>query len=354
MKEVQDRVVQFSNRYKLTNVETGEVLGTFDFDEVTGTVEQVGTEIDAELFKNFAQIDGNYPSLMSGGVVAPQGSKSDDLDDFKGSAYYGKFYYWPGGQTPSNAPSVANGGLLLVLRCGGSSTAQIFMTNKSTNGTTPPVVYQRSRSSTGTWTDWEEIVTSDGSYPNLGAGYLAKQININQSSTSDIKTGWVQVAEIDTSKFYNQGNYSCIMLVNGIYDTQGKKAAGESGLIEIDCRVESNVVSAFGISILSGNVNADEWAVVNDNDVIKVYVNLVANYQRLLLSVISEGYQTYLNVNFIELTNLYYGTSAPSGAIYAVVRNIASYAESIPVASETVIGGAKMWVSNGKLYIKTT
>ena len=54
MKEVQDRVVQFSNRYKLTNTETGEVLGTFDFDEVTGTVQQVGTEIDKELFDSIA------------------------------------------------------------------------------------------------------------------------------------------------------------------------------------------------------------------------------------------------------------------------------------------------------------
>ena len=54
MKEVQDRVVQFSNRYKLTDVATGEVLGTFDFDEVTGTVQQVGTEIDKELFDSIA------------------------------------------------------------------------------------------------------------------------------------------------------------------------------------------------------------------------------------------------------------------------------------------------------------
>ena len=54
MKEVQDRVVQFSNRYKLTNAETGEVLGTFDFDEVTGTVQQVGTMIDKELFDSIA------------------------------------------------------------------------------------------------------------------------------------------------------------------------------------------------------------------------------------------------------------------------------------------------------------
>src|SRR5699024_1347646 len=54
MKAVVDRIVQYANRYKLTNAETGEVLGTFDFDEVTGTVQQVGTEIDAELFNSIA------------------------------------------------------------------------------------------------------------------------------------------------------------------------------------------------------------------------------------------------------------------------------------------------------------
>lgn len=54
MKAVVDRIVQYANRYRLTNVETGEVLGTFDFDEVTGTVEQVGTEINAELFDSIA------------------------------------------------------------------------------------------------------------------------------------------------------------------------------------------------------------------------------------------------------------------------------------------------------------
>lgn len=54
MKTVVDRIVQYANRYKLTNAETGAVLGTFDFDEVTGTVQQVGTEIDAELFQSIA------------------------------------------------------------------------------------------------------------------------------------------------------------------------------------------------------------------------------------------------------------------------------------------------------------
>ena len=54
MKAVVDRIVQYANRYQLTDVSTGQVLGTFDFDEVTGTVQQVGTEIDAELFQTIA------------------------------------------------------------------------------------------------------------------------------------------------------------------------------------------------------------------------------------------------------------------------------------------------------------
>ena len=69
MKAVVDRIVQYANRYQLTNVETGEVLGTFDFDEVTGTVQQVGTEIDAELFDSIAA-DLAARVKLSGGELA--------------------------------------------------------------------------------------------------------------------------------------------------------------------------------------------------------------------------------------------------------------------------------------------
>ena len=55
MKEVQDRVVQFSNRYKLTDAGTGTELGTYDFEEVTGTVQQAGTPIDKELFDSIKE-----------------------------------------------------------------------------------------------------------------------------------------------------------------------------------------------------------------------------------------------------------------------------------------------------------
>lgn len=50
MKEVQDRVVQYANRYELTNATTGAVLGTFDFVEKQGTVHQAGTPVNKELF----------------------------------------------------------------------------------------------------------------------------------------------------------------------------------------------------------------------------------------------------------------------------------------------------------------
>lgn len=75
MKAVVDRIVQYANRYKLTNVETGEVLGTFDFDEVTGTVQQVGTEIDAELFDGIA-------ADLAARVVANGGDIKDTVVTF--------------------------------------------------------------------------------------------------------------------------------------------------------------------------------------------------------------------------------------------------------------------------------
>lgn len=75
MKEVVDRIVQYPNRYKLTDAETGEELGTYDFTEVPGTVQQVGTEINAELFNSIEQDieaagnfdpNGTYPNLTAG------------------------------------------------------------------------------------------------------------------------------------------------------------------------------------------------------------------------------------------------------------------------------------------------
>lgn len=80
MKAVVDRIVQYANRYQLTNVETGEVLGTFDFEEVTGTVQQVGTEIDKELFDSIAN-DLAARVKLSGGELAETIVTFPDISD---------------------------------------------------------------------------------------------------------------------------------------------------------------------------------------------------------------------------------------------------------------------------------
>ena len=70
MKEVQDRVIQFSNRYKLTDAGTGTELGTYDFTEVTGTVQQAGTPIDKELFDSIKEdidiVNGDIDDIVEG------------------------------------------------------------------------------------------------------------------------------------------------------------------------------------------------------------------------------------------------------------------------------------------------
>ena len=81
MKEVVDRIVQYPNRYKLTDVSTGQEIGTYDFTEVPGTVQQEGTEINAELFESIEQDienagnfdpNGTYPNLTAGEATHAQ------------------------------------------------------------------------------------------------------------------------------------------------------------------------------------------------------------------------------------------------------------------------------------------
>ena len=70
MKDVQDRIVQYANRYKLTDAGTGTELGTYDFEEVTGTVQQAGTPIDKELFDSIKEdidiVNGDIDDIVEG------------------------------------------------------------------------------------------------------------------------------------------------------------------------------------------------------------------------------------------------------------------------------------------------
>lgn len=261
--------------------------------------------------QKLALIEGSYPSLMAGGVVATQGSKSDDLDNFKGSAYYGKSYCWPGGQTPSNAPSGANGGLLLVQRCGNSTVAQIFMTHRSSSGTTPPVMYQRSQTSIDTWSSWEEIVTSDGNYPNLGAGYLAKRAFVGELSGDQ----WIKWATVSAPAAVRA---SILFLVNGGQDPNNEG----SGLLELNLVRQVENVS---LVVCFGYIKSENFAYVINGTSIDLYV-YCQSYRDYQIAVLDELIGTATNKNtYVTFSNVGTGSStAPEGAVYGIVRNYAS------------------------------
>src|SRR5699024_5895226 len=95
---------------------------------------------------------------------------SDDLNSIVGTDYYGKIFNWGANSVPSNAPSSAAGNMI-VLPHGTNTSVQYVTIDTAESSSTRPTTYQREARS-GYTSDWEEIVTSDGSYPTLGAGHL--------------------------------------------------------------------------------------------------------------------------------------------------------------------------------------
>ena len=114
--------------------------------------------------------DGTTTVAKAARIVEVNGLSTDDLNEFFGANYYGKIYWWAGGQTPVNAPPQPNGGALIIKRIGANAAAQIYITHRSSHETAPPGVYMRSKTRTAAWSDWKEIVTDSGVYENLGAG----------------------------------------------------------------------------------------------------------------------------------------------------------------------------------------
>ena len=184
MKPVNDRIVQYPNRYQLVNVETGEVLGTYDFVEVTGTVQQAGTEIDKELFDSIqadlntkADQDGTYTDLTAGksnALTTATMTASDDLNNFYGEDYWGKMFYCGGGEEPSHSPSGASGGSVFIYRNGTGSTVQEYTSNVARSGSNLPTKWIRARAYSGTWNAWKEVATSTGDYANMSVGEATK------------------------------------------------------------------------------------------------------------------------------------------------------------------------------------
>lgn len=203
MDNVKDRIVQYANRYKLTDTVTGEVLGTFDFDEVTGTVTAEGTPINKALFDSIqadlntkADKDGTYTDLTAGksnALTTAAMTASDDLNNFYGEDYWGKMFYCSGGEEPSHSPSGASGGSVFIYRNGSGSTVQEYTSNVARSGSNLPTKWIRARAYSGTWNAWEEIVTSTGDYANMSVGEATKAAQ--DSNGNVIKTTYATKAE---------------------------------------------------------------------------------------------------------------------------------------------------------------
>lgn len=169
----------------------------------------------------------------------------------------------------------------------------------------------------------KEIVTSNGSYPTLGAGYLAKQSRVNVYDIGG--QGWFKIGEVSTT---NTGYdlAGIILLVNGLWYTQaGYNNAEESGIIEIDCRAENNglLASASQISILAGNLSTSRYCIVVNGLTASIYWYAEHNRAEINFTILNEAYEYAENWTF-NFASEYYGTSAPSGAVYAVNRNQAA------------------------------
>lgn len=287
--------------------------------------------------------EGSYPSLMSGGVVAVSMASATDINDFYGADYWGKEFYCMGGKEPINSPPSASGGSLQVLRAGGNTTYQVYRAHSASDSSNKPTTWQRARDS-NTWTDWEEIVTSDGSYPTLGAGYLAKTATV-ATTTNSAQYGWWRFARLPFSTLTSisgTSSYSAILLVNSVNPAGiSSTSAVQSGLIELDLRLDggkpTNINTNDVMKVLCGSLSPDLFCCTVSDTEIEFYVYLNGAYNRRNFTVLNEVYRYGERVDALEFEPLFVSSSAPEGAIYAVVRNNAS--KAIETSNNLLLNG---------------
>lgn len=157
-----------------------------------------------------------------------------------------------------------------------------------------------------------------------GAEYLSRYAFLSAGSS---QIGWWKLGSLNLDEMPNNSNRSCAFLVNGVYANQSLTGAAESGLLEFDVRKGS--VSVAGLSILNGNLNAEEFCVVLSQTEATVYIKLPSQYNSFAVTMLSEDSAGASKASpLFEFDIQFMGTSAPSGAQYAVVRNNASRAEA--------------------------
>ena len=339
-----------------------DILGAFmdlsNYAEIDGNYQEmtVGQATNAQNAANVtAQINGHAISdiFESDGTTVKEATQAEvadtansltavqipdnaDLNDYVGSEYWGKVFYATGGQTISNSPVPASYVFHLeVLRLSGN-TVQVITAGSSSNNSFAPTRYFRYVSSNLSYGNWEEIVTSDGSYPNLGAGHLPNNY-IYAGGSSDPK--WYKIATITNAP--NLAAAGLLLSINGIFATQDNQYGAETGQIEFDAANASGTYSCSA-TLNYGNINTNNVCVVQNGSTAELYYHFDSDYQAILVTVMSfYGGSTAS----YELTNEGV-SSAPSNAIYAVNRNVAAKGVTPAAGSDSDDVATTEWVND--------
>lgn len=174
----------------------------------------------------------------------------------------------------------------------------------------------------------------NGNYPTLGAGYLAKNLEVVNGS---LNNQYYKLCTYTSPKVANSSSF--IFLINGIYGDQATAFAAESGLLEFDIRSSPDGVyeSLTGLTILSGNLKPEDFFIVVSDDLssVSLYTHLYQQFGTLCITQIDGDREHPVVFDGTRYATL------PDGAVYAVLRNNASNA--------TTVNGVNVYTSVSQL-----
>ena len=277
-------------------------------------------------------------------LSSTQLQSADDLNNLSGSEYYGKNFWWAGNGYPINAPYNSGGYLQVNNIAGYTLQAAYIFSVKSDNNI--PTEYQRVKGHNGVWSEWEEIATSEGTYPNLTAGSadrLSRRLYIGVGTGTP---GWYKVGSLKVSDILSQSSatnttssFSMLFLVTGLNENGiNQTGVAHSGIFELECRM---ITGAFAdgyinIKILAGDIRAEDYCYAMDTagSEITLYCNLGSTYMATDFCILSEQYGLYATKAF-TFDGTFESAEMPSGGTAGINVSRAAYDAAGNDISET-------------------